>query len=62
MEKEVKNYIFAVMPILVTAFFVITLTLICEVRWLIALVQLPAWVALVWWLYMAKENYELLVE
>ena len=62
MEKEVKNYIFAVMPILVTAFFVITLTLICEIRWLIALVQLPAWIALVWWLYMAKENYELLVE
>lgn len=59
---NVKQYVFAVMPILITAFFIISLTLICEKRWLIALIQIPAWIALVWWLYMAKETYELINE
>jgi len=56
MDKDyIKLYIFTVMPVLITAFFVISLTLICEIRWLIALIQIPAWAALVWWLYMARE-------
>jgi hypothetical protein len=61
MEPEnIKQYVFAVMPVLITAFFVISLTLICETRWLIALIQIPAWIALIWWLYMAKQMYELI--
>lgn len=56
-----KQYLFAVMPILITAFFIISLTLICEDRLIIALIQLPAWLSLVWWLYMAKDNYELMM-
>ena len=62
MSKELKNYIFAVMPIIVMAFFVIVVTLISPNKWLTAAIQIPAWIALVWWLYMAKENYELMLE
>jgi len=58
MKGDIKEYIFTVMPVLVTAFFVISLTLICETRWLIALIQLPAWIALVWWLYMAQSEWD----
>ena len=61
MEKELKDYIFAVMPIIVTAFFVIVVTLISPNKWLTAVLQIPAWIALIWWLYMAKENYELMM-
>lgn len=62
MKMETKQYIFAVMPILVMAFFVISLTLLCDNKWIVAIVQIPAWIALVWWLYMAKENYELICQ
>ena len=61
MKKEIKDYIFAVMPIIVTAFFIIVVTLISPNKWLTAALQIPAWFALVWWLYMAKENYELMM-
>ena len=61
MKKEYKDYIFAVMPIIVTAFFVIVVTLISPNKWLTAALQIPAWAALIWWLYMAKENYELMM-
>lgn len=54
--SDLRRYFFDICPILVTAFFIITLTLICSTRWLIALVQLPAWGLLIWWLF-AKEEY-----
>lgn len=48
------------LPIVLAGFLIICLTLICPWRWVTALVQIPVWVALVWWQYAIREYYNLL--
>ena len=55
-SDDFKKYLFQVMPILISAFTILSITLISNHKWLTALVQIPIWIALIWWLY-AKENF-----
>lgn len=61
-KRKLIEFIYMTLPVMITCFFVIVITAICEQRWLIILVQLPAWIALLWWLYMTKEIYNGVVE
>ena len=61
-KHKIIEFIYMTLPVMITCFFVIVITAICEQRWLIILVQLPAWVALLWWLYMTKEIYNGVIE
>lgn len=61
-KAKIIEFIYMTLPVMITWFFVIVLTAICENRLIIILVQLPAWIALLWWLYMTKEIYNGLIE
>ena len=61
-KRKIIEFIYMTLPVMITCFFIVVLTAICEQRWLIILVQLPAWIALLWWLYMTKEIYNGVVE
>ena len=57
-SEEVKKFLFTVMPILISAFTILSITLICNHKWLTALIQIPVWLALIWWLYMKEEFFD----
>ena len=61
MNEDLRTFLFTALPVMIAAFFTIALTLICETRWITALVQIPVWGALVWWVY-ALKNYFNLIE
>lgn len=61
MNDETRTFLFTALPVMIAAFFTIALTLICEARWVTALVQIPVWGALIWWVYALKNYYDLLV-
>jgi len=61
MNEDLRTFLFTALPVMIAAFFTIALTLICETRWITALVQIPVWGALVWWVY-ALKNYFGLIE
>lgn len=61
-KAKIIEFLYMTLPVMITCFFVIVLTAICNIRWLIILVQLPAWAALLWWLYMTKEIYNGLLD
>lgn len=61
-KAKIIEFLYMTLPVMITCFFVIVITAICEQRWLIIVVQLPAWIALLWWLYMTKEIYNGLIE
>lgn len=56
LTKNFKKYLVQVMPILISAFTIVALTMISNNKWLTAGVQIPIWLALIWWFY-AKENF-----
>ena len=60
MKDDTRIFLFTALPVMIACFFTIALTLICEVRWITALVQIPVWGALVWWVYALKNYYDLL--
>lgn len=57
MKDDTRIFLFTAMPVIIACFFTVSLTLICEVRWITALVQIPVWGALVWWVYALKNYY-----
>lgn len=57
MNDDTEIFIFTALPIIIAAFFTIALTLICDSRWITALVQVPVWIALVWWVYALRSYY-----
>lgn len=61
-EHKIIEFVYMTLPVMITCFFVVVLTAICEQRWLIIVLQLPAWIVLLWWLYMTKEIYNGLLE
>ena len=61
-KAKIIEFLYMTLPVTITCFFVIVLTAICTSRWLTIVIQLPAWVALLWWLYMTKEIYNGLLE
>ena len=61
-KKKLVEFIYMTLPVMITCFFVVVLTAICENRWLVIIIQLPAWFALLWWLYMTKEIYNGLLD
>lgn len=60
MNDKSRQFIFVAMPVFIVAFFVLALTIICPWRWVTALVQIPAWGALIYWQYICRDYYELL--
>ena len=60
MNAETRQFIFTALPVMIACFFTIALTLICPWRWVTALVQIPVWGALIWWVYALKNYYDLL--
>ena len=60
MNEETRTFLFTALPVMIAAFFTIALTLICPTRWITALVQIPVWGALIWWVYALKNYYDLL--
>ena len=60
MKEDTKTFIFTALPVIIAAFFTIAVTLISENKWITALVQIPAWLALIWWVYALRNYYVLL--
>ena len=54
--RNFKIYLVQVMPILISAFTIVAITMISPNKWLTAGIQIPIWLALIWWFY-AKENF-----
>ena len=57
MNDDLRTFLFTAMPVMIACFFTIALTLICTTRWVTALVQIPVWGALLWWVYALKNYY-----
>ena len=60
MNEDTRNFIFTALPIMIACFFTIAITLICDNKWITALVQIPVWGALVWWVYALRSYFDLL--
>lgn len=61
MDSEyVKEVVFTMLPALIGCFFSIVVTLVCDQRWLAALLQLPVWGAVVWWIYALRNYYKII--
>ncbi len=56
-KEIIKKFIFDVMPILVAMFCIVTVTLLSPLKWVTALIQLPVWFGLIWWLYVKEEYF-----
>ena len=56
-REIIKKFIFDVMPILVAMFCIVTVTLLSPLRWVTAIIQMPVWIGLIWWLYVKEEYY-----
>jgi hypothetical protein len=58
MRYDIERFILAVMPLILAAFCILAISIICENRWVLVLLQIPVWVAVIWWMWMdARERY-----
>lgn len=62
MDERILQFLFTAMPVIIAAFFTVSLTLICPWKWVTALVQIPVWVALIWWTYALRNYYNMLLD
>lgn len=60
MNEDTKTFIFSALPVVIAAFFTIAITLICDSKWITALVQVPVWLAIIWWVYALRDYYNIL--
>ena len=60
MNEDTKTFIFSALPVVIAAFFTIAITLICDSKWITALVQVPVWLAIIWWVYALRGYYNIL--
>ena len=51
MKDDTREFILYVMPVIIMAFLIIAITLICDNKWITALVQIPAWAGLILWMW-----------
>ena len=58
MKDDTKEFILYVMPIVIMAFLIIAITLICNNKWITALVQIPAWAGIVLWIWIRYKWFE----